>query len=172
MVFHHVPDGPHAVYAERSAQDAYGQYKCACEDVVLASHPQASVVRIGWQIDPVRTGNNMLTTLDQWQATQGRVSGSRAWKPACSFMDDTAAVLVRLLQMPVAGVLHLDSNAEEGHNFPQIAQALKVAFGRDTWEIHIHEDYKHDQRLLGGTAFAPPLSTRLASLKLADRGAG
>lgn len=165
MVFHHQPDGPHAVDDDRNAQDGYGQYKRACEDAVLASHPGASVVRIGWQIDPVQPGNNMLMALDQWQATQGKVSASRAWKPACSFMADTAAALAQLLQQPVPGVTHVDSNADEGHDFAQIVRALKQEFRREAWDIQVHEDYAHDQRLRGGGARVPPLSGRLASLQ-------
>ena len=38
MVFHHVPDGPHARQDERTAQDGYGQYKIACEDAVREIH--------------------------------------------------------------------------------------------------------------------------------------
>jgi dTDP-4-dehydrorhamnose reductase len=165
MVFHHVPNGPHAVDDDRNAQDSYGQYKRECEDAVLTAHPEASVVRIGWQIDPLQAGNNMLMALDQWQATQGRVSASQAWTPACSFMIDTAAALARLLMQPAPGLFHVDSNAEEGHNFAQIAQALKVTFNRNAWDIHVHDDYAHDQRLLGGNALVPPLSARLASLR-------
>lgn len=163
MVFHHVPDGPHAVDDERNAQDDYGRYKRACEDAVRASNPEASVVRIGWQIDAVQPGNNMLMALDQWQATQGRVSASRAWKPACSFMADTAAALAQLLLQPAPGVSHLDSNADEGHDFAQIVRALKVQFGREAWNLHVQEDYVHDQRLRGGGARVPPLSQRLPS---------
>ena len=133
MVFHHEPDGPHAPGDARNAQDGYGQYKRTCEDAVLAAHPGASVVRIGWQIDPRQPGNNMLMALDQWQDTQGRV----------------------------AGVLHLDSNAQEGHSFLEIVHALKQAFGRDHWDIQAHEDYVHDQRLVGSPARVPALSGRL-----------
>lgn len=165
MVFHHVPNGPHAVDDARNAQDSYGRYKRDCEDAVLTAHPEGSVVRLGWQIDPLQAGNNMLMALDQWQATQGRVSASQAWKPACSFMIDTAAVLARLLLHPLPGVSHVDSNAEEGHDFAQIAQALKVTFNRKAWDIHVHDDYAHDQRLLGGGTLVPPLSARLASLR-------
>jgi len=172
MVFHHVPNGPHAVDDERSAQDPYGRYKRECEDAVLASHPEASVVRIGWQIDAVRTGNNMLMALDRWQATEGRVSASQVWKPACSFMVDTAAALARLLLQPVPGVSHVDSNAEEGHDFAQLALALKLTFHREAWSIHVHEDYAHDQRLLGGGALVPPLSAHLASLRPKVRNGG
>jgi dTDP-4-dehydrorhamnose reductase len=170
MVFHHLPDGPHAVGDARTAQDDYGRYKMACEDAVLAAYPQASVARIGWQIDPIQPGNNMLQSLDQWQATQSRVSASRAWKPACSFMDDTAAALAGLLRQPVPGVWHLDSNAEEGHSFASLVQALKLTFGRDAWQVQVHDDYVHDQRLAGGQVRVPALSTRLTSLAPTGRG--
>jgi hypothetical protein len=62
-------------------------------------------------------------------------------------------------------LFHVDSNAEEGHNFAQIAQALKVTFNRNAWDILVHDDYAHDQRLLGGNILVPPLSARLASLR-------
>lgn len=155
MVFHHEPDGPHAPQDARTAQDGYGQYKIACEDAVRAAHPGATIARIGWQIDPAQPGNNMLMALDQWQAAQGCVAASRRWKPACSFMADTAQALARLLREPVAGVVHLDSNADEGRSFLEIVLALQAAFGRDHWLVQPHDDYVHDQRLVGG---APPLA--------------
>jgi dTDP-4-dehydrorhamnose reductase len=161
MVFHHEPDGPHRVDARRNAQDDYGRYKIACEDAVRASNPNAMVVRIGWQIDPQQAGNNMLMALDQWQMREGRVAASRAWKPACSFMADTAAALIALVQRPTPGVVHLDSNADEGHTFASIVTALKTQYARDAWILHEHEDYRHDQRLAGGAARMPPLSARL-----------
>ncbi len=164
MVFHHQPDGPHAVGDERTAHDPYGRYKIACEDAVLAACPAASVVRIGWQIDPAQPGNNMLLALDEWQRRDGCVAASRAWRPACSFMADTAAALVALLIEPRPGVLHLDSNAAEGHGFDRIVAALQGAYGRDHWQLRVNDDYRHDQRLAGGEALAPPLSTRLPQL--------
>lgn len=165
MVFHHVPDGPHRVGDERNAQDPYGQYKRECEDAISSSCPDARIVRIGWQIDPQQPGNNMLRALDQWQTAKGCVSASRAWKPACSFMEDTAAALIHLLQAPVPGVTHIDSNADEGHDFASIARALRQVYGREDWDVRPTEDYLHDQRLAGGAAFVPPLSSRLPPLK-------
>jgi dTDP-4-dehydrorhamnose reductase len=161
MVFHHEPDGPHAPGDARNAQDGYGQYKRGCEDAVLAAHPGASVVRIGWQIDPRQPGNNMLMALDQWQASQGQVGASRRWKPACSFMADTAPALAALLRRPVPGVVHLDSNAAHGHSFLDIVLALRAAFGRDHWVVQANDDYVHDQRLVDGQPLLPPLSSRL-----------
>ena len=165
MVFHHDPDGPHAADSQRNAQDPYGKYKIACEDAILAAYPGASVVRIGWQIDPQQFGNNMLMALDSWQARDGCVAVSRAWRPACSFMTDTAAALVELLTHPRHGVVHLDSNADESHSFDQIVAAMKQTFARDEWVLRVHEDYRHDQRLVGGAELLPPLSARLPLIR-------
>jgi len=163
-VFHHVPNGPHGVDDERNSPDSYGQYKRECEDAVLHANPAACVARLGWQIDAVQPGNNMLVALDRWQVTEGRVAASRAWRPACSFMEDTADAILSLLLTRAAGVRHIDSNADEGHNFASIVRALKHVFNRNSWNIHEHEEYVHDQRLGGGGTLVPPLSARLPPL--------
>lgn len=153
--------GPHAPDAERTGTSGYGRYKAACEDAVLAANPQASLVRIGWQIDAERPGNNMLQALDDWQAKEGCVAASTAWLPACSFMPDTVQALLPLLREPRPGTFHLDSNAEEAHSFDRVVAALKKCFAREHWQLKVHEDYRHDQRLIGGSLSLPPLSARL-----------
>ncbi len=163
MVFDHEPDGPHAVAALRTARDDYGRYKIACEDTVLAASPSAVIARIGWQIDPSQPGNNMLMALDEWQRLEGKVSASRVWTPACSFMSDTAAALLALIERPQPGVHHLDSNAREAWRFDQIAAALAVRFER-AWRIEVTESYRHDQRLTGGSSALPDLSRQLPGL--------
>lgn len=164
MVFDHEPDGPHHPHDQRTAKDDYGRYKIACEDAVAAANPAASIVRIGWQIDGEAAGNNMLMALDDWQQREGRVAASRAWIPACSFMADTAQGLLQLLNEPLPGFVHLDSNALEGHSFDQVAVALREHFGREAWHIEVNEAYRHDQRLVGRPSGVPPLSARLPSL--------
>ncbi|XHS76865.1 sugar nucleotide-binding protein [Burkholderiaceae bacterium UC74_6] len=159
MVFD--PDGPHAPDSPRTGSSDYGRYKISCEDAVLAANAAAQLVRIGWQIDAERQGNNMLFTLDQWQREQARVGCSRAWMPACSFMCDTAQALLGLLQRPQPGIHHLDSNAGDAFGFDRVAAGLKKRFGRDDWRIEVHEDYRHDQRLVGGAIALPSLSDRL-----------
>lgn len=159
MVFHHQPDGPHGASDERTAQDGYGRSKIAAEDAVLAAHPQASIVRIGWQIDPEATGNNMLRALDGWQAEQGEVAASTAWIPACSYMADTARALLRLADQP--GVHHVDSNADEGWTFAELVARLARAHQRSAWRVRPHDGYRHDQRLAGGGRWVPPLSAVL-----------
>jgi dTDP-4-dehydrorhamnose reductase len=153
--------GPHRPADARDARDDYGRGKIRCEDAVRQAHPFASVARLGWQIDLARGGNTMLATLDRWQQEQGVVEASRRWRPACSFIDDTVAVLAQLLQEPLPGVLHLDSNAQEGWRFDQIARALALAAGRSHWQVRAVDGYRHDQRLLGGPLHLPPLSQRL-----------
>lgn len=160
MVFDAEPDGPHRPADARTARDDYGRSKIRCEDAVLAACPQASVLRIGWQIDPERPGNNMLMQLDGWQQREGEVAASTAWRPACSFMTDTAAAIVGLLARPRPGLLHLDSNADEGHHFGTVVQALRRHFGRAHWRVREHAGYAHDQRLVDGLP-VPPLSARL-----------
>lgn len=166
MVFHHAPDGPHDVADFRNAQDDYGRYKIDCENAVLLASDTPVIARIGWQIDPTQPGNNMLRALDDWQQRDGRVAASRAWTPACSFMADTAAALLSLIERPLPGVHHLDSNSEEAWCFDEVARALAEAFARD-WRVAPHDDYRHDQRLVGGPSRLPPLSARLAALRRA-----
>lgn len=165
MVFDHVPDGPHRVGDARTAKDDYGRSKIRSEDAVLAANAAAMVARIGWQIDPEVVGNNMLRALDDWQLREGCVAASRAWRPACSFMTDTATALLDLMEHPQPGVHHLDSNAEEGHSFDRIVAALQTQYQRLHWQIRLHADYVHDQRLVGGAGRMPRLSERLGTLQ-------
>lgn len=169
MVFHHQPDGPHRIDDARNALDPYGRYKGACEEAILDVCPQACVARIGWQIDPQQPGNNMLMALDTWQTQRGHVAASQAWRPACSFMEDTALALTGLLRERASGLVQIDSNADEGHDFCSIVQALKIVFARDTWIVRPDRDYVHDQRLHGGGSLVPPLSRRLPPLGAFER---
>lgn len=171
MVFDHEPDGPHRIDDPRTARDDYGRYKIACEDAIRTANPQAMVARIGWQIDPTQPGNNMLMALDDWQRREGRVAASRAWTPACSFMTDTAQSLLGLIEQPQPGVHHLDSNADEAWRFDELAHALMQRFNR-AWRIEPHQDYRHDQRLIGGGARLPALSTQLTRPAAATARAG
>ncbi len=162
------PDGPHSPNDACTATDDYGRYKVRCENAVLAANPAATVVRIGWQIhadaDGHARGNNMLAHLAAQQHRDGQIVASTCWRPACSFMDDTAEALLGLVEQPVAGVVHVDSNAFEGHVFDRIVAALKREFRREDWVIVAEEGYRHDQRLAGGAALVPGLSTRLKAL--------
>lgn len=176
MVFDHVPDGPHRVDDPRTARDDYGQYKIRCEDAVREAHPQACIARIGWQIDAgtggAAQGNNMLAALDAEQQRDGRIRASTAWVPACSFMPDTAAALLQLIETRASGTAHLDSNADEALSFFTLVQQLKRRFGREHWQIEAHAEYVHDQRLLAGARQAvvlPQLTHFLGAQALSGR---
>lgn len=160
MVFHQDPGGPHRPTDERTARDDYGRSKIQAEDAIRAACPKARIARIGWQIDEQPRGNNMLATLDQWQREQGRIAASRCWIPACSFMPDTAAALLDLLQddAEAGQTVHLDSNADSALSFDLLVAALARRFDRKDWCIVVNEDYRHDQRLLD------PRTGRIASL--------
>ncbi|WP_139806488.1 sugar nucleotide-binding protein [Deinococcus hopiensis] len=163
MVFEENPDGPHQLADAPTPSGEYGQYKMRCEQAILSANPQATVARIGWQIDPEATGNNMLAQLDGWQRDKGEVSASRLWRPACSFMEDTAAALWTLIHSPQAGVVHLDSNARHGYTFDQVALALAARFERD-WNVVPTEAFRRDQRLIGSEELMLDLAVQLPTL--------
>jgi len=164
MVFDASSVGPHRPHDPRTAKDDYGQYKIRCEDAVLSACPSATVARIGWQIAPDALGNNMLRHLDEQQARDGRIRASSAWRPACSFMTDTAAALCDLVQEGTGGPVHLDSNASDALSFDQLVQLLRAKYQRG-WVVEVTQDYVHDQRLVNesGGSMLPPLSIHLAA---------
>ena len=159
MVFDASSGGPHRPGDPRTAKDDYGQYKIRCEDAVLTACPSATVARIGWQIAADAVGNNMLRHLDEQHARDGRIRASSAWRPACSFMSDTAAALCDLVQEGTGGAVHLDSNALDALTFDQLVQQLAKKFERN-WVVEATQDYVHDQRLVNesGGSMLPSLS--------------
>jgi dTDP-4-dehydrorhamnose reductase len=168
MVFDHVPNGPHRVNDERTAKDDYGRYKIRCEDAIRVANPTACIARIGWQIDAAddgsASGNNMLAALDAEQARDGRIRASSAWRPACSFMSDTAAALLQILERRIDGVVHLDGNAEGALSFYELVQQIKQRFSRHAWQVEAHAEYVHDQRLIAderASVRIAPISARL-----------
>jgi dTDP-4-dehydrorhamnose reductase len=152
------PPGPHRPLDARTASDDYGRYKIECEDQVRGASDAAVIVRLGYQIDLVRGGNNMGAHLRE-QARSGTIHASQDWIPATSMLDDTASVLLALLTDPQPGLHHLDANAEESWTYPQIAGAIARALGQD-WAIVANHDRVDDQRLLDSLPIAP-LSARL-----------
>jgi dTDP-4-dehydrorhamnose reductase len=160
MVFDQEPDGPHRIDDLRNAKDDYGRYKIRCEDAIAEASDRAIVARIGWQIGAKRGGNNMLEALWRMAETEGVIHASIAWRPACSFMNDTAEGLLRLVEAGRPGVYHLDSNARDGLTFYAVAQRLRERHGAD-WLIDAAADYAHDQRLLDDTLRLPDLAERL-----------
>lgn len=157
MVFDAEHNGPYHIHSERNGKDAYGQYKCRCEDAIWQANPDAMIARLGWQIGSERGGNNMLEFLHAQAEQHGRIEASSAWIPATSHMQDTAAGLKALIERNQPGLYHFDSNQECGWNFVQIVQALAHKHNQN-WPVEINQTYVHDQRLLDERIHLRPLS--------------
>lgn len=162
MVFDREPDGPHRPDDPRTAKDGYGQYKVRCEDQVRAANPGAVIARIGWQIGTRRGGNQMLEAFHGMIAREGKIAASRRWVPATSFLDDTAAALVGLLERDAPGTYHLDGNATSAWTFDRIARALANRHGDPGWRVEPNDDYVHDQRLVDERVAVRPIADRLS----------
>jgi dTDP-4-dehydrorhamnose reductase len=171
MVFDNEPDGPHRVDDPRNAQDDYGRYKIRCEDAIAAASDQAIVARIGWQIGATRGGNNMLEALWRMAGNDGAIRASTAWRPACSFMADTAEGLIRLIEEGRPGVHHLDSNVRDALSFHEIVLRLRAAHNTD-WRVDAVDDYVHDQRLLDDRQRLSDLSGTLPGVVPGPHGHG
>lgn len=161
MVFDNEPDGPHRVDDQRNAKDDYGRYKIRCEDAIADASDRAIVARIGWQIGASRGGNNMLEALWRMVENDGVIPASTAWRPACSFMSDTARGLIRLVEDERPGIHHLDSNVRDALSFHEIVLRLR-ARQRANWHVEARDGYAHDQRLLDDTPRLPDLSDTLS----------
>ncbi len=156
------PDGPFRPEDSPTAKDDYGSYKARCEEAVRAAHPSAVVARIGWQADPDGVGNNMVGQLAaQAEAAGGTVRASRLWRPATSWMSDTAAALVALALSGRTGTVHLDSNAADAWTFPEIVRYVARLTGHD-WQVEEHDELDHDSRLVGDEDLMPPFSAARA----------
>ena len=154
------PDGPFRPSDTPTARDDYGSYTARCEVAVRAAYPGAAIARIGWQAHPDGVGNNMVAQLAaQAEASGGTIRASRAWRPAASWMDDTAAALVELARTGRAGTVHLDSNAVDAWTFPDLVRHVARRTGHP-WTVEEHDEVEHDSRLLGDEDLMPRLSTR------------
>lgn len=154
------PDGPFTAQDEPTARDDYGSDKSRCEAAVRAAYEGAVLARIGWQADPDGRGNTMVAQLAaQADAAGGVVRASRRWRPATSWMSDTAAALVSLARSDRGGTVHLDSNAADGWSFPDVVRHVARVSGH-AWTVEEHDDLDHDGRLVGDEDLIPPLSAR------------
>jgi dTDP-4-dehydrorhamnose reductase len=154
-----LPDGPFRPQDEPTATDDYGRYKARCERAVLGANAGAVVARIGWQADADGLGNNMVAQLAAQAQASGTIRASRRWRPATSWMSDTAVALVDLATSGRAGVVHLDSNATDGWTYPDVVRHVARITGHN-WVVQEHEEFVHDSRLVGDEDLMPPLSAR------------
>jgi dTDP-4-dehydrorhamnose reductase len=163
MVFSGSAKGPFTLDSIPDATEGYGREKRMAEARVFHQNPNATVVRLGWQIGdrPGQPGtNNMIDFFDRKTREHGHVPASSRWFPACSFLADTADAIVRLL--PAApGLYQLDGN--ERWTFLEIARALAAHHG-GRWTVVETDDLVQDQRMIDPRAQVASLKVRLPAL--------
>lgn len=163
MVFSNRRNGPYTIDDVTDSNESYGQYKIRCEQAVRGANSKSCVLRLGWQINENGIGNNMVHHLDEEQKRNGHVSCSELWIPACSYMEDTASVIMRCIGERWYGLFHVDSNVDDSYSYARIVRMLKKKLHRD-WRIEICNDYIHDQRLKDRYLPVPALSRHLIDL--------
>ncbi|MEM1055367.1 MAG: sugar nucleotide-binding protein [Bacteroidota bacterium] len=119
-------EGPIPPEAEPDATDDYGRYKARAEALVREAAPDAVLARLGWQIGET-PGSNTMTDWLYRHAEAGPVEASTRWLPACSWLLDTAAALVALVERAEGGTYHLDGN--QGLSFHEITRRLSARLG-------------------------------------------
>lgn len=131
-VFASAQRGPFTVDSLPQPDDAYGNYKLECEKRVCATHPEALVVRLGWQIGKTPGANHMVDYLDRTFRMESHIAASTNWYQACSFLEDTTGSLKYIMETLTAGVYHVDGNP--GLNFYEIAMGLNRLLG-EPWIV-------------------------------------
>jgi len=160
MVYSNEARGPFTPSSPPDAQEGYGYEKRRAEEEVFHQNPQGRVVRLGWQMDEVPQGNNMVAALDTQMRESGRVEASTRWYPACSFLDDTVAALQRA-SIEAPGLYLVDSNERWTHY--EIACALNVRRG-NPWRVVPTSHFTFDQRMQDARLGVPSLKQRLSTL--------
>ena len=152
--------GPFTIRDVPRPDDDYGRYKLECERRVQVAHPQAHVVRIGWQIGTAPGGNQMVDFLDRANREHGQIDASTRWFPGCSFLSDTAASLTHVLILP-PGLYHVDGNP--GLNFFEIASGLNRLMGQP-WKVAPVSGLVQNHRMLDPRVPVASIARRFPAL--------
>lgn len=141
--------------------DDYGRYKLECEKSILRVNPDALICRIGWQIGDAPGSNNMVDYFHK-RRSEGPLRLSRSWIPGCSFLDDTARELVRLMLHGKTGLFHLDSNP--GLSLFEIGDRLARLH---PWmgEVTASDDVVKNHRMVDDRVQMPALHERISALQ-------
>jgi dTDP-4-dehydrorhamnose reductase len=135
---------PLTVNTEPRATDDYGRYKLEGERRVLAAHPAALVVRLGWQIGTTTTGNHMLAHLHRTATEHGMIEASTRWIPSCAYLEDSADALHGLMRDAASGVYQLEGNP--GLSFHEIVTRLNQWHGFG-WNVQATQTPEMDNRM-------------------------
>lgn len=143
-VFSEQGSGPYDIASVPNAEDEYGRYKIQCEQAVRTHHPEAVIIRLGWQIGDSIGTNNMFDFLSSQQAKNGFIEASTRWFPSCSFLTDTAEAIVSLALAQTAGTYLANSNRK--YSFYEIVSHLKDKYQTD-WIIRASMAFVRDDRM-------------------------
>lgn len=161
MVFSNQAKGPFGPQANADAGEGYGYEKRVAEERVQYQNPSSRIIRLGWQIGEGTGTNNMVDWLDARMRSEGLVTCSTQWLPACSYLADTVEILAGLPDLE-PGLYHFDSN--EKWSFYQIAFALNQVHGK-RWKIIASDNFVYDQRMIDERLPRRSLAARLKGLK-------
>lgn len=162
MVFTNDAVGPFTIESQPDVTDGYGADKLAGERAALMANEDAIIARLGWQIGDYIGSNNMVDFMHRQMARDGVVKASRLWKPAMSFLHDTASALLWLLDQP-GGVWMIDSN-RAGHSFYDIACAVSRERHMGAYVIEPDDAFVYDQRMIDERVPIAQLPERLTTL--------
>lgn len=163
MVFTNEARGPFTVDSEPDEREGYGADKLAGERAAFEVNGEAIVARLGWQIGDAAGSNNVIDFLDKRMSEDGVVRASRKWKPAMSFLEDTAATLLWLLDQP-GGVYLVDGN-RAGHSFHDIARALSAERHSGRFTVEADDSFVYDQRMIDERVPVVQMEERLRTLR-------
>lgn len=157
-VFSNSQQGPFSIGTPPKPQDDYGRYKLECEQRVRAANAKANIVRLGWQIGASAGSNNMIDFLERTHRADGRIEVGRSWFPACSFLQDTAISLDRMMRNAAGELYHLDGNP--GLSLYEIATRLNAIHG-SPWRVVAAEEPVWNTRMLDPRMETPSITARL-----------
>jgi dTDP-4-dehydrorhamnose reductase len=159
-VFDGSRSGPFPPDKEPDAHDDYGRYKAECERRVRAANTSAYIARIGWQIGNRPGNNNMVDYLCKQQAARGKISASSRMYHSCSFLEDTADGLWRMMSSHPPDLYQLEGN--DGCSFFQIASGLNKKLNAG-WQIEETREPAVDIRMRDDRIHLAPVSERLVA---------
>lgn len=137
--------GPYDSLSVPNAEDDYGSYKIQCENTIRAYHPEAIIIRLGWQIGDRIDSNNMFAFLSKQQAQNGFIEASTKWFPSCSFLQDTAETIVNIALNQSSGTYLANSNIK--YNFFEIVSYLNNQY-KCNWIVQETTTLVRDDRMI------------------------
>jgi dTDP-4-dehydrorhamnose reductase len=146
-VFDENASGPYTVNDIPKTTEGYGGYKYASEQAVMSIYSQASIIRLGWQIDPTgRTDtNNMFRFFNEQHKTKGRIAVSSRFYPSCSYLDDTAKGIIHIIEIKQPGVYHL--NANKDYSLFELATLLKTK-RNEPWIVEKDDTFSRNDLMI------------------------